>query len=291
MARHVDARAVHADAAGEGGQIIEREDFAKRLEAGAPVSVLELLYPLLQGYDSVAVKADVELGGTDQKFNLLLARDVQRAYGVPEQAVLTMPILPGTDGVRRMSKSTGNYIGVSEPPQDIFGKTMRIPDETMPVYYELLLGAPPDPDASAVAPHGSASTAGTDRWHWINPDPLGQGPDPARVRGPIVSEAAATAALNAEKAQAFEGSLKLQEKLELMQRQLQRKTAGELGEGAEIDLEAHQPIRLRHVGDRRDGSHPDVDALERIRRDRGLERSDIHRDLRGRCRSRGDARS
>jgi tyrosyl-tRNA synthetase len=124
-------------------QIIEREDFAKRFAEHSPISVLELLYPLLQGYDSVAVRADVELGGTDQKFNLLLARDVQRAYGVPEQAVLTMPILPGTDGVRRMSKSLENYVGVTEPPREIYGKTMSIPDEAMVTWYELLLGEEP----------------------------------------------------------------------------------------------------------------------------------------------------
>src|SRR5206468_8386892 len=99
-------------------QILERDDFAKRYAANAPVSMLELLYPLLQGYDSVAVRADVELGGTDQKFNLLLARDIQRAYGVPEQAILTMPILVGIDGRRKMSKSLGNQIGVTDPPQE-----------------------------------------------------------------------------------------------------------------------------------------------------------------------------
>ncbi|MDQ6806164.1 MAG: tyrosine--tRNA ligase [Actinomycetota bacterium] len=123
-------------------QILERDDFANRQAARAPISLLELLYPLLQGYDSVEVKADVELGGTDQKFNLLLARDIQRAYGVPEQTILTMPILPGTDGERRMSKSLGNYIGVSEPPAEIYGKTLSIPDSVVPLYYELLLGRP-----------------------------------------------------------------------------------------------------------------------------------------------------
>jgi tyrosyl-tRNA synthetase len=120
-------------------QITEREDFATRLSQGVPVSVLELLYPLLQGFDSVAVQADVELGGTDQKFNLLLGRDVQRAYDVPEQAVLTMPILPGTDGERRMSKSLGNYIGVTEPPGEIYGKTLSIPDSALDTWYALLL--------------------------------------------------------------------------------------------------------------------------------------------------------
>src|SRR5579875_2789829 len=127
-------------------QLLEREDFARRFAARQPISMLELLYPLLQGYDSVAVRADVELGGTDQKFNLLLARDVQRAYGVEQQAVLTMPILPGTDGVARMSKSLGNYIGVSEPPDEIYGKTMSIPDAALEVWYALLLGGAPAPD-------------------------------------------------------------------------------------------------------------------------------------------------
>ena len=124
-------------------RILERDDFAKRYAAHAPISILELLYPLLQGYDSVAVRADVELGGTDQKFNLLLGRDVQTAYGQPEQAILTMPILPGIDGERKMSKSYGNYIGVTEPAQEIYGKTLRLPDAALGVWYELLLGAPP----------------------------------------------------------------------------------------------------------------------------------------------------
>ena len=127
-------------------QITEREDFANRLSAGAPVAVLELLYPLFQGYDSVAVKADVELGGTDQKFNLLLARDVQRAYGMEEQVVLTMPILPGTDGERRMSKSLGNYVGVTDPPGEIYGKTLSIPDSALETWYTLLLGVEPPAD-------------------------------------------------------------------------------------------------------------------------------------------------
>jgi tyrosyl-tRNA synthetase len=129
-------------------QLLERDDFAKRLEAGDPVSVLELLYPLLQGYDSVAVQADVELGGTDQKFNLLLGRDIQRAYGVPEQAVMTMPILVGTDGWRKMSKSLGNQIGVTDPPDEMYGKVMSLPDEAMEQYYRLLLGREAGPDGS-----------------------------------------------------------------------------------------------------------------------------------------------
>ena len=128
-------------------RLLEREDFTKRMKADQPISSLELLYPILQGYDSVAVRSDVELGGTDQKFNLLFARDIQRAYDVPEQSIMTLPILPGIDGVRRMSKSLGNYVGVTDPPEEMFGKLMRVPDEAMGAYYELLLGEPaPDSD-------------------------------------------------------------------------------------------------------------------------------------------------
>ena len=119
-------------------RLLERDDFQKRLAARAPVAALELLYPLLQGYDSVAVRADVELGGTDQKFNLLMGRDVQRAYGQPEQAILTMPILVGTDGRRKMSKSLGNQIGITDAPQEMYGRTMAIPDEAMAEYRRLL---------------------------------------------------------------------------------------------------------------------------------------------------------
>jgi tyrosyl-tRNA synthetase len=120
-------------------QMLERDDFAKRWAASEPISMLELLYPLLQGYDSVAVASDVELGGTDQKFNLLLGRDIQRAYGRPEQAILTMPILVGTDGRRKMSKSFGNHIGITDPPNEIYGKTMSLPDDAMDEYFRLLL--------------------------------------------------------------------------------------------------------------------------------------------------------
>ena len=121
-------------------RVMERDDFTQRIEQGRPISLLELLYPVTQGYDSVAVEADVELGGTDQKFNLLLGRDVQQAYGQPPQSILTMPILPGLDGERRMSKSLGNYVGVTDPPEEMFGKLMSLPDSAMPTYYELLLG-------------------------------------------------------------------------------------------------------------------------------------------------------
>ena len=129
-------------------QLLERDDFARRMAASQPVSVLELLYPLMQGYDSVAVRADVELGGTDQTFNLLLGRDVQRAFGQPEQAVLTMPILPGLQGAEKMSKSLGNHVGVIEAPEEMFGKTMSLPDEAMGTWFTLL-GIEPAPGQAA----------------------------------------------------------------------------------------------------------------------------------------------
>lgn len=129
-------------------QLLGRDDFAKRYASGGPISVLELLYPLLQGYDSVAVAADVELGGTDQKFNLLLGRDVQRAYGAPEQAVMTLPILPGIDGERRMSKSLKNYIAIVEAAEEIYGKTLAIPDSALGTYEALLLGGTHAPELS-----------------------------------------------------------------------------------------------------------------------------------------------
>jgi tyrosyl-tRNA synthetase len=129
-------------------QLLERDDFAKRYAAGQAITILELLYPLLQGYDSVAVRADVELGATDQKFNVLLAREIQKAYGVEPQSILTMPILPGIDGVQKMSKSLGNYVAVDDPPEDVYGKLMRVPDAAMPVYCELLLDFPPEPALS-----------------------------------------------------------------------------------------------------------------------------------------------
>jgi tyrosyl-tRNA synthetase len=146
-------------------QVLEREDFASRLREGAPIALLELFYPLLQGYDSVAVRADIELGGTDQKFNLLRARDIQRAYGLPEQATMTMPILPGTDGVRRMSKSLGNYIGVAEPPGEIYGKTLSIPDSALEVWYRLLLGTEPPAALSARDAKRALARALVSRFH------------------------------------------------------------------------------------------------------------------------------
>jgi len=126
-------------------QLLRRNDFATRLQEDRPVSVLELLYPLLQAYDSVALAADVEVGGTDQLFNLMLARDIQARYGMAQQVVMTMPILPGTDGVQKMSKSLGNYIGVTDGPEEQFGKVMSIPDELLEEYYRLLFPGEPAP--------------------------------------------------------------------------------------------------------------------------------------------------
>ncbi len=119
-------------------RILERDDFTKRYKSGTPISLHEFFYPLMQGYDSVAIKSDVELGATEQMFNLLAARNVQREYGVEPQVALTMPVLEGVDGKDRMSKSTGNYIGIDEPPTEMFGKIMSIPDEILLKYYTLL---------------------------------------------------------------------------------------------------------------------------------------------------------
>lgn len=119
-------------------RLLERDDFAERLKKGIPISVHEILYPLMQAYDSVALRADVELGGTDQKFNLLVGRDIQREFGQEPQIVITMPLLEGLDGVEKMSKSLGNYVGITEPPAEIYGKIMSISDSLMFRYYELL---------------------------------------------------------------------------------------------------------------------------------------------------------
>jgi len=144
-------------------QVLERDDFANRYRAGEPIAILELLYPLLQGFDSVAIESDVELGGTDQKFNLLLAREVQRAYGLEPQSILTMPILPGIDGVKKMSKSLGNYVGVDDPADEMYGKLMRVPDDAMPTYYSLLLDEEPGPDPRDAKRH--MARALTARYH------------------------------------------------------------------------------------------------------------------------------
>jgi len=146
-------------------QLLERDDFAKRWSARAPISILELLYPLLQGYDSVAVRSDVELGGTDQTFNLLLARDIQRAFGQPEQAVLTMPILPGVDGAEKMSKSVGNHIGITEPPGEMYGRTLSLPDEAMDTWFDLLaVPRPPEGTSPRDTKHALARAL-VERFH------------------------------------------------------------------------------------------------------------------------------
>lgn len=125
-------------------RMLERDDFNKRYTSGKPISVLEFFYPLIQGYDSVMVEADIEIGGTDQTFNLLVGRDLQKEFGQEQQCILTMPILEGTDGVQKMSKSLNNHIGISEDPKDIYGKIMSISDEMMLKYYKLLTHTPDD---------------------------------------------------------------------------------------------------------------------------------------------------
>jgi tyrosyl-tRNA synthetase len=147
-------------------QLLEREDFAKRFTASEPISMLELMYPLLQGYDSVAVDADVELGGTDQKFNLLLGRDIQRAYGRPQQAIVTMPILVGLDGHQKMSKSLGNQIGITDDPQEMYGKTLSIPDEAMADYYRLLLGR--EPPGEEISPRDAKRELARELVGWLH---------------------------------------------------------------------------------------------------------------------------
>ncbi len=132
-------------------QILERDDFSKRYAAGKPVSLQELMYPLLQGYDSVAIKADVELGGTDQKFNLLVGRDLQDQAGMPQQSIMTHELLVGTDGVQKMSQSLGNFVGLDDLPADMYGKTMSIPDEAMPAWYRLASGLPEDDVVARIA--------------------------------------------------------------------------------------------------------------------------------------------
>jgi tyrosyl-tRNA synthetase len=132
-------------------QVLQREDFSKRLESGVTVGAHEVLYPFNQAYDSVAIRADVEIGGTDQLFNLLFGREIQRAYGQPAQDVAVFPLLPGTDGVQKMSKSLGNYIGITEPAEEIYGKTMSIPDPMIEPYLRLVSGLPEAEVASALA--------------------------------------------------------------------------------------------------------------------------------------------
>jgi tyrosyl-tRNA synthetase len=146
-------------------RLLERDDFQKRMSENAPIAGHELLYPLMQGYDSVAIDADVELGGTDQKFNLLFGRDVQSAYGKPQQSVMTLPILVGLDGVQKMSKSLGNYVGVTDPPAEMFGKLMSIPDEAMDEYFRLLLPQVERPEAEPVRQKRFLASRIVDRFH------------------------------------------------------------------------------------------------------------------------------
>lgn len=148
-------------------RMLERDDFSKRFKESLPISVLEFLYPLLQAYDSVAIRSDVELGGHDQLFNLLIGRDIQREYGLEPQVALTMTLLIGTDGVQAMGQSKGNYIGVDEPPEQIFGKTMSLPDELMQQYYELLTDIPWD-QAKALHPKECKMQLGRTLVSWLH---------------------------------------------------------------------------------------------------------------------------
>jgi tyrosyl-tRNA synthetase len=138
-------------------RMLERDDFARRYESGRPISIMEFLYPLLQGMDSVAVEADVELGGSDQRFNLLVGRDLQREYGQEPQVALTMPLLVGTDGIQKMSQSLGNYVAITEDPDDMFGKLVRVPDERIADYRRLTLDFFTDPAESDRVAAGLAS--------------------------------------------------------------------------------------------------------------------------------------
>ncbi|RYD54908.1 MAG: tyrosine--tRNA ligase, partial [Verrucomicrobiaceae bacterium] len=146
-------------------QMLQREDFRNRIEKGQEVRLHEIQYPIVQGWDSVEVRADVELGGTDQLFNLLVGRDLQKEEGQPQQVVITMPLLEGLDGVRKMSKSYGNYVGVDDAPTDMFGKLMSVSDELMARYYQLLLGETLDPSAHPMEAKKSLAEKLTARYH------------------------------------------------------------------------------------------------------------------------------
>ncbi|HET6931693.1 MAG TPA: tyrosine--tRNA ligase [Candidatus Acidoferrum sp.] len=163
-------------------RMLEREDFRKRLDEGQPISVHELLYPLLTALDAVELKSDVELGATEQKFNLLVHREIQREYGLPGQAILTMPILVGLDGQRKMSKSLGNYIGITEPPGDMFGKIMSIPDDLMWTYYELATDRTPQQIAALKQEVSSGALHPMDAKMRLAEEIVSgfHGPDPAR---------------------------------------------------------------------------------------------------------------
>lgn len=146
-------------------QMLQREDFRTRIEAGQEIRLHELQYPIMQGWDSVEIRADVEIGGTDQLFNILVGRDLQKEEGQPQQVVMVMPLLEGLDGVRKMSKSYGNYVGVSDPPQEMFGKLMSVSDELMDRYYLLLLGESRDPSGHPMDAKKSLAEKLTDRYH------------------------------------------------------------------------------------------------------------------------------
>jgi tyrosyl-tRNA synthetase len=145
-------------------RLLERDDFAKRFAGHVPISLSELLYPVMQAYDSVAIEADIEIGGTDQRFNLLAGRDVMPQYGLEAQLVITFPLLVGTDGELKMSKSRGNYIGITEPPEEMFGKVMSIPDTALPQWWELLVEEPEHPEDPMEWKLELARRI-TDRWH------------------------------------------------------------------------------------------------------------------------------
>ncbi|MFP5451504.1 MAG: tyrosine--tRNA ligase [Thermoleophilia bacterium] len=146
-------------------QLLRRNDFATRFGEDRPISVLELLYPLMQAYDSVMVRADVELGGTDQLFNLMLGREIQSAYGIDPQVVMTVPILPGVDGVQKMSKSLGNHVGLADAPEEQFGRVMSIPDEAMAEWYRLLAPAAPPPTGHPAEEKRRLARLIVDRFH------------------------------------------------------------------------------------------------------------------------------
>ncbi len=146
-------------------RLLERDDFERRFKANQPISVSELLYPLMQGYDSVAIQADVELGGTDQEYNLLTGRDIQQAYGLDPQVALTTPLINGPNGVDKMSASLGNYIAIDDPPNEMYGKAMSCVDELMPVYYRLCLEADGPPPADPYTAKREFARRLVERWH------------------------------------------------------------------------------------------------------------------------------
>ena len=146
-------------------QMLQREDFRNRIENGQEVRLHELQYPIMQGWDSVEIRADVELGGTDQLFNILVGRDLQKEEGQPQQVVMVLPLLEGLDGVRKMSKSYGNYVGVSDPPQEMFGKLMSVSDQLMDRYYQLLLGETRDPSGHPMEAKKALAEKLTARYH------------------------------------------------------------------------------------------------------------------------------